>query len=97
MQSEITRRTRRSQYQRKVLACRNHYLSSDTSYSYFNFKVTITNKYQLISYRASLRQAIAQTIDEDLTEIKLELESYLYQKGTITKCMLCHKQRLPTI
>ena len=42
--------------------------------------VTITNKYQLISYRASLRQAIAQTIDEDLTEIKLELESYLYQK-----------------
>ena len=42
--------------------------------------VTITNKYQLISYRSSLRQAISQTVDDDLTEIKLELESYLYQK-----------------
>ena len=44
--------------------------------------VTITNKYQLISYRSSLRQAIAQTVDDDLTEIKLELESYLYQNKT---------------
>ena len=44
--------------------------------------VTITNKYQLISYRSSLRQAISQTVDDDLTEIKLELESYLYQKKT---------------
>lgn len=44
--------------------------------------VSVTNKYQAISYRSSLRQAIAQTIDEDLTEIKLELESFLYQKKT---------------
>ena len=44
--------------------------------------ITITNKYQLINYRSSLRQAIAQTIDDDLTEIKLELESYLYQNKT---------------
>ena len=47
--------------------------------------ITITNKYQLINYRSSLRQAIAQTIDDDLTEIKLELESYLYQKKTQTQ------------
>ena len=47
--------------------------------------VSITNKYQAISYRSSLRQAIAQTIDDDLTEIKLELESYLYQSKTKTQ------------
>ena len=41
--------------------------------------VTVTNKYQALNYRSSLRQAIAQTIDEDLTEIRLELENYLYQ------------------
>ena len=46
--------------------------------------VSITNKYQALNYRSSLRQAIAQTIDEDLTEIKLELESYLYQNKTNT-------------
>ena len=44
--------------------------------------VSVTNKYQLLNYRSSLRQAIAQTIDEDLTEIRLELESYLYQHKT---------------
>ena len=46
--------------------------------------VSVTNKYQAMNYRSSLRQAIAQTIDEDLTEIKLELESYLYQNKTAT-------------
>ena len=44
--------------------------------------VSVTNKYQVLNYRSSLRQAIAQTIDEDLTEMKLELESYLYQAKT---------------
>lgn len=44
--------------------------------------VSVTNKYQTINFRSSLRQAIAQTVDEDLTEIRLELESYLYQKKT---------------
>ena len=44
--------------------------------------VSVTNKYQSLNYRSSLRQAIAQTIDEDLTEIRLELESYLYQHKT---------------
>ena len=44
--------------------------------------VTVTNKYQALNYRSSLRQAIAQTIDEDLTEIRLELENYLYQPKT---------------
>ncbi|WP_250398757.1 hypothetical protein [Synechococcus sp. MU1648] len=44
--------------------------------------VTITNKYQFINYRSSLRQALSQTVDDDLTEIKLELESYLYEKKT---------------
>ena len=44
--------------------------------------VSVTNKYHAISYRSSLRQAIAQTVDDDLTEIKLELESFLYQKKT---------------
>lgn len=47
--------------------------------------VTVTNKYQSLNYRSSLRQAIAQSIDEDLTEIKLELETYLYQKKTATQ------------
>ena len=46
--------------------------------------ISITNKYQAINYRSSLRQALAQTIDDDLTEVKLELESYLYQKKTKT-------------
>lgn len=46
--------------------------------------ISVTNKYQAINYRSSLRQALAQTIDEDLTEVKLELESYLYQKKTKT-------------
>ena len=44
--------------------------------------VSVTNKYQAINFRSSLRQAIGQTIDEDLTEIRLELESYLYQPKT---------------
>ena len=44
--------------------------------------VSVTNKYQAVNYRSSLRQAIAQSVDEDLTEIKLELESYLYQPRT---------------
>ena len=44
--------------------------------------ISITNKYQAMNYRSSLRQAIGQTIDGDLTEIKLELESYLYQPKT---------------
>jgi len=47
--------------------------------------VSVTNKYQSLSYRSSLRQAIAQSIDEDLTEVKLELETYLYQKKTATQ------------
>ena len=47
--------------------------------------ISVTNKYQAINYRSSLRQALAQTIDEDLTEVKLELESYLYQKKTQSK------------
>ena len=47
--------------------------------------VSVTNKYQSLSYRSSLRQAVAQTIDEDLTEVKLELETYLYQKKTATQ------------
>ena len=46
--------------------------------------VSVTNKYQAMNYRSSLRQAIAQSIDEDLTEIKLELEHYLYQPRTNT-------------
>ena len=46
--------------------------------------VSVTNKYQAINYRSSLRQALAQTVDDDLTEIRLELESYLYQKKTST-------------
>jgi len=46
--------------------------------------ISVTNKYQAMNYRSSLRQALAQTIDEDLTEVKLELESYLYQKKTKT-------------
>lgn len=44
--------------------------------------MTITNKFQQLNLRASLREAIAQTIDEDMTEIRLELEHYLYQKKT---------------
>lgn len=44
--------------------------------------VSVTNKYQAMNYRSSLRQAIAHSIDEDLTEIRLELESYLYQHKT---------------
>lgn len=51
--------------------------------------VTVTNKFQQINYRSSLRQAIAQTIDEDMTEIKLELEHYLYQKKT-TNSTACY-------
>ena len=46
--------------------------------------ISVTNKYQAINYRSSLRQALAQTIDDDLTEVKLELENYLYQKKTKT-------------
>ena len=46
--------------------------------------ISITNSYQRINYRSSLRQAIAQAVDEDITEIKLELENYLYQKKTST-------------
>ena len=44
--------------------------------------VSITNKYQTINFRSSLRNAVVQTIDEDLTEVKLELENFLYQKKT---------------
>ena len=42
--------------------------------------ISVTNKYQRINYRSSLRQAVAQAVDEDITEVKLELENYLYQK-----------------
>ena len=46
--------------------------------------ISVTNKYQRINYRSSLRQAVAQAVDEDITEVKLELENYLYQKKTKT-------------
>jgi len=50
--------------------------------------IVITSRYQDLNYRASLREAINQVIDEDMTDIRLKLTTYLYHptQGNKSAC-----------